>query len=92
MKIHLLFLVISRQSSEMTARTIFPEKDGKIWALVPQKAGAWAVTSLEININSRSRRKILYISYKIHPVLKLDENGCTLRPRPKETNNEESPD
>ena len=76
----------------MAARTTFPKKDGKICALVPQKARAWAVTSLEININSRSRRKMLYISCKIH--LRLDENGCTLRTRPKGTNfnNEESPD
>ena len=76
----------------MAAWTTFPKKDGKICTLVPQKARAWAVTSLEIDINSRSRRKMLYISYKIH--LKLDENGCTLRPRPEGTyfNNEESPD
>ena len=40
-----------------------------------------AVTSLEININSRPQRKILYISCKIH--VRLDENDCTLRPRPK---------
>ena len=76
-----LFLVISRQSSEMAARTTFPKKDGKICALVPQEARAWAGTSLEININSRSLRKMPYISCKIH--LRLDENGCTLRPRPK---------
>ena len=45
------FRVISRQSSEMAARTTFPKQDRKICAIVPQKAGAWAVTSLEININ-----------------------------------------
>ena len=51
----------------------------------PQKARAWAVTSLEIkiNINSSSRRKILYISCKVH--LTLDENDCTVRSRPKGT-------
>ena len=32
-----------------------------------------AVTSLEININSRSRGKILYISCKIH--VRFDENS-----------------
>ena len=52
---HFRSLVISRQSSEMAARTTFPRKDGKICALVPQKARAWAVTSVEININSPSR-------------------------------------
>ena len=56
------FLVISCQSSEMAARTTFPKKHWKICALVPQKARAWAVTSLEININSCCWRKILYIS------------------------------
>ena len=77
------FLVISRESSEMAAWTTFPKKDGKMCALVPQKAHVWAVTSVEININSHSRREMLYISCKIH--LRLDENGCTLRPRPKGT-------
>ena len=51
-----------------------------------------SVTSLEININSL-RKMILYISCKIY--VRLDENDCTLRPRPKETysdNEEESPD
>ena len=37
---------------EMAAWT---KKDWKICALVPQKVRAWAVTSLEININSPSR-------------------------------------
>ena len=46
------FLVISCQSSEMAARMTFPKKDGKICAVVPQKECAWAVTSVEININS----------------------------------------
>ena len=41
---------------------LFRKKNGKICALVPQKARAWAVTSLEININSYCWRKILYIS------------------------------
>ena len=46
------FLVISCQSSEIAAQTAFPKKDGKTCALVLQKACAWAVTSLEINISS----------------------------------------
>ena len=58
LKIRFRFLVISRQSSKMAAQTTFPKKDGKRCALVPQKARAWAVTPLEININSRSLRKI----------------------------------
>ena len=62
MKIRFRFLVISCQSSEMAAWMTFPKKDGRICALVPQKARAWAVTSLEININSCWWRKILYIS------------------------------
>ena len=62
---------MNRQSSEMAARTTFPNKDGIICALVPQKARTWAVTSLEININSwsRSQSKIRIC--------------CTWRSRPK---------
>ena len=79
----------------MAARTTFPRKDRKICALVLHKARTWAVMSLEININSRSQRKILYISCKIH--LRLDKNGCmhitteSKRNHPY-SNNEESPD
>ena len=93
MKIRFRFLVISRQSSEMAARTTFSKKDGKICALVPQKARAWVVTSLENNINSRSRRKMLYISCKIH--LRLDENQAAHYEQDQKEpdfNNEESPD
>ena len=39
------------------ARTTFPKKDGRICALVPQKARAWAVTSLAININRVVERR-----------------------------------
>ena len=76
----------------MATRTTFPKKEEKICSLVPQKARAWAVASIEINTDSRSRTKILYMSFNIH--LRLDGNGCTVRPRQKEPyfNNEESPD
>ena len=47
----------------MAARTAFPKKDGKICALVPQKTRVWAVTSLEININSRSGKKLMAAHY-----------------------------
>ena len=77
----------------MAARTTFPKKDGKICALVPQKARACAVTSLEININSRSRRKMLYISCKNHQRLEL-RMAAHYEKNQKEPyfNNEESPD
>ena len=75
LKIHFRCLVISCQSSEMAAQTTFPKKDGKICALVPQKARAWAVTSLEININSFvDGRYCTFLASKIHH-LRLDENG-----------------
>ena len=45
---------MSRQSSEMAARTIFLKKDRIICALVPQKARTSVVTSLEIKININS--------------------------------------
>ena len=57
-----VFLLQAVKVLKLAARTTFPKKDGKICALVPQKARAWAVTSLEININSYCWRKILYIS------------------------------
>ena len=59
----------------MAARTTFPKKDGRICALVPQKARAWGVTSLEINTNCVVEgRYCTFLACKIH-LLRLDENG-----------------